>query len=318
MSFLIAVLTGCALMPVARRAGIGAGLVDRPTDPALKIHARPIPFTGGIPVIVAGLLALAIDGVWPPAAALLTVLIALALGVVDDVRSLAPWVRLAVLAVAGACLAVATGSVAAAPFVVGLVLACTNATNILDGQDGLVGGLSAAAALGLAWLSDAVGASPAPALALAGGLVAFLTWNRPPASIFLGNGGAYAVGAALASLVPPVVAAAGVRGLVASGLCLGVFAFELVFTFGRRLITRSVIAGGDRSHSYDLLASAIGRTRSTVLLVCLGAATAVAARGVIELRTNVAVAVGLGCAAPLLWLMASLWFSAYSPLRRTP
>jgi hypothetical protein len=83
-----------------------------------------------------------------------------------------------------------------------LVVVCANAVNIIDGQDGLAGGLAVVAALAVSVLVSAAGLSTVAltALAVAGALVGFLVWNRPPARIFLGNGGAYGVGALLGIL----------------------------------------------------------------------------------------------------------------------
>ena len=115
-------------------------------------------------------------------------------------------------------------------------------------------------------------------LALAGALAGFLLWNRPPASIFLGNGGAYAVGLLLATMTAAIATAGGWRGLAAAGVCLGVFAFELTFTVVRRLRSRTRLTEGDREHTYDILAMRLGsRPRSTAVLLGAGAACAGAA-----------------------------------------
>ncbi|HEV2928279.1 MAG TPA: hypothetical protein VGW74_06275, partial [Propionibacteriaceae bacterium] len=171
----------------------------------------------------------------------------------------------------------ALGALGAAGVIL-LVLLVANAVNVVDGQDGLAGGLALIGAAGLVGLEggNAGGASWSVGLALAGGLVAFLLWNRPPARIFLGNGGAYAVGTLLS--VPAATAARGWIGLAAGILCLGVFAFELVFTVVRRVRARSPVTAGDRGHSYDLAATSLGgRNRSTLLFLGIGILSAGAA-----------------------------------------
>src|SRR6185503_6769588 len=73
------------------------------------------------------------------------VLIALGGGLVDDIRPLPPMPRVLVLAASGAILAfeipTSQAVVLGAIGVILLVLACANAVNLLDGQDGLAGGL---------------------------------------------------------------------------------------------------------------------------------------------------------------------------------
>jgi len=276
MVFLISfALALVAILPL-RRLGTSLGLVDRPGD--LKIHPKPIPVIGGLAVAGASLGAVALSRGWLPPGVLAAVVLALAIGLVDDVRPIPAWVRINVLTAAGvlAGLEVSLGPLGPAGTVV-VVLACANAVNILDGQDGLAGGLSTVAATGLGVLLwGAAGSSLA--LALAGALVGFLYWNRPPARVFLGNGGAYAVGTVLGVLAASAASASGWRGLVAAGLCLGMLAFEVAATVGRRLVAGRSLGGGDREHTYDQLAEVAGRDRT--LLVFLGLAATAAGLGI--------------------------------------
>lgn len=282
MSFLLAFGLGLLLTPLAARIAPVIGLVDRPdaledgsVGTALKVHVRPVPVLGGASLVVAALFAPSVLGQGPGLSVIAAVAVALGAGVADDVQPLPPWVRVQFQIVAGMLLA--AGGFRFGPEgtagVVGLlllVLACTNAVNLLDGQDGLVGGLGAIAAVALALLVE--GDARVLGLAVAGALTGFLVWNRPPARIFLGNGGAYALGVLLAALVAAVTMANGVRGVLGAGLCLGVFASELVTTVVRRLASGASLAEGDRRHSYDLLAARLGsRTGSTVAFWIVGA-----------------------------------------------
>jgi UDP-GlcNAc:undecaprenyl-phosphate GlcNAc-1-phosphate transferase len=280
MPFLAALAIGLVLTPAARRLGHATGLVDRPGHP-LKIHARPVPVLGGLAVVAATLVALAIAGDLPPVAVVAAAALALAGGTVDDLRPLRPAGQLLLQAVAAGILVAGfePGVLGALGLLV-LVLACTNAVNVVDGQDALAGGLAAIAATGLALAL--AGPSPERAaigFALAGALCAFLAWNRPPARVFLGNGGAYAVGALLAALAAMVVEEDGARGLATALLCLGVFLFDLAFTVVRRLGS-AALATGDRLHSYDLLSAAAGgRGRSTLAFWAAGALAVALALG---------------------------------------
>jgi UDP-GlcNAc:undecaprenyl-phosphate GlcNAc-1-phosphate transferase len=191
----------------------------------------------------------------------------------------------------------------ARPGVVLLLLLLANAVNLIDGQDGLAGGLAAIASVGLAAVIAANGGDPAAAVALAGGVVGFLAWNLPPARVFLGNGGAYGLGALLTVLATHATLGHGWHGLLAAALCLGVFAFELAFTVVRRLLASQGLATGDRRHSYDLLARYAGnRDRSTLALWTLGAVSAGAGYAADQLSlaaaaTMLAVAFVIGTAA---------------------
>jgi len=101
-------------------------------------------------------------------------------------------------------------------FVVIVVVGTSNAVNLTDGLDGLAAGSSTFcfSVLGVIgyWQFRhypiyRVGPSPATALdlalvavALVGGCLGFLWWNAPPAKIIMGDTGAIAIGAGLASL----------------------------------------------------------------------------------------------------------------------
>ena len=277
--FLVSIGLGLLLTPATRRVGAGIGLVDRPGG-ALTIHSGSIPVTGGFAVTGAALAAIAVDGSAPVVSVAGAALLALAVGTADDAVGLPPWARVLGLAAAGGVLALgapgtALGDAGTVVTVIAAV-ATANAVNVMDGQDGLASGLALIAALGLAGMSalGGFGAGTASGLALAGGLVAFLLWNRPPARVFLGNGGAYSVGVLLAAAAMLGPGSGGWNGLLAAGTCLGVFVFEAVHTVSRRIRSGDRVATGDREHTYDVLAARTGRTASTLLMWTLGAGAA--------------------------------------------
>lgn len=277
--FVTALGLGLLLTPAARRLGAAVGLVDRPAG-ALKIHARSVPVTGGLAVAGAALAAVAVDGAGPVPAVVGAALLALVIGSADDVFGLPPWARVLGLAGSGVILTFAEPGAslgAAAPAVTVIAaLASANAVNVMDGQDGLAAGLALVAALGLAGLAASGGGQMGGTLglALAGALAAFLAWNFPPARMFLGNGGAYAVGVLLAAGALLGLGDGGWIGLLGAGTCLGVFAFELAHTLARRLLSRARVTAGDREHTYDVLAARVGRTGSSVAMWAVGCAAA--------------------------------------------
>ncbi|MHC4081705.1 MAG: MraY family glycosyltransferase [Planctomycetota bacterium] len=149
----------------------------------------------------------------PTALAMLVAMTALLVtGWIDDRRSLNPWIKLAVEVAAAAVMAiwfdVRLLDLEMLPLWISIVItvlwivAVTNAINFMDNMDGLAAGVSAiAAALFMAaclvnkqWF---VGATLA---VLVGGLIGFLVFNFPPATIFMGDRGSLVIGFVLAIL----------------------------------------------------------------------------------------------------------------------
>jgi len=278
MSAIVALSLALLLTPMLARLGRRMGLVDRPSGDALKIHAEPKPLTGGIGVMVATLAgAGVVGGIAPLVVA--SILTLLAVGIVDDLVGLSPGVRIVAELCAGALLA--AGSTIAlvgdlGPIVILVAVpAAANAVNIVDGQDGLAAGLAASAALGMTAIIVAEGGTADLGLPLAASLVAFLVWNRPPASVFLGDGGAYAVGGALVALVALVATSSSWQPLLGAIVCMSVFILELTSTMVRRASARISLVSGDRTHLYDLLSARLAsRERATAVVLVAGATTA--------------------------------------------
>ena len=318
MSFLIAAVASVVLVPVLAPIGARLGLVDRPGE--LKIHERPVPVTGGTAVALAALLGVAIAGHLGPWVAAATGL-ALAGGLVDDLRPSPAWVRLIVQAAAGTLLAAGGlrlepfGSLGA-PALVLATVACCNAVNMIDGQDGLAGGIGVIAALGLAGVLATIGVSAALPLAVAGALLGFLVWNRPPARVFLGDGGAYAAGVLLAASAA-LATAEGWHGLLAAGACLGVFAYELVSSIVRRLASATPTLRGDRDHSYDRLGARLDSpVRSLLAMWALGAIAALVGVAVVRMDPRLGVALVVLVAAATVLL--DLRFLPVSAMKEAP
>jgi UDP-GlcNAc:undecaprenyl-phosphate GlcNAc-1-phosphate transferase len=233
---------------VAKRTGI----VDRPG--ALKPQADPVPYLGGVAVF-AGVVVGA-------AAGRPTVLIplagALALGVADDRLDLAPWIRLVGQVVIGIAVVVACPvhlpGVAAAAIIPVVAVVVINGVNLIDGLDMLAGGVAGVGAFGFAAVLH--GAGRQLALALGAALVGFLVYNRPPARVYLGDGGSYLLGAGLTVLLaeawgPGTPLPVGVAALVLVAIPVAEVAFAAI----RRLRGRSSLMAGDRGHPYDRLVS---------------------------------------------------------------
>ena len=136
------------------------------------------------------------------------------------------------------------------------VVGICNAVNLIDGLDGLAGGVTAIAALSMGVVSSIQGAfvSALFAFALAGGIMAFLLFNLPPARLFMGDSGALFIGFALASLplIQPIDSAAGMPILLSLTILL-VPLLDTVAAILRRLRRHTPISEPDREHIHHKL-----------------------------------------------------------------
>lgn len=246
----VAFLVTLVLTPLAIVVATRTGIMDRPGE--LKEQTRPVPYLGGVAVLGGVLVAVLPDR----ASLVLPLLLATAVGVADDRFDLPPVVRVVGEFGVGA-LVVATSpvhlpGVLAAVAVVAVTLLLVNGVNLMDGLDMLAGGTVAVAGVGFAVLLAGTGRHLGVALAAA--LVGFLVFNRPPARIYLGDGGAYLLGTVLVILLteawgPYEATATGVAAFALVALP----AAEVAFAVVRRLRGRASLLAGDRGHPYDRL-----------------------------------------------------------------
>jgi UDP-N-acetylmuramyl pentapeptide phosphotransferase/UDP-N-acetylglucosamine-1-phosphate transferase len=156
-------------------------------------------------------------------------------------------------------------------------------------------------------------------LAAAGALAGFLVWNMSPIRVFLGNGGAYAAGILLAALAADTSRTGDWQSFLATGVCLGVLALELILTVGRRLFSSGKLVMGDRDHSYDILSRRLG-SRMAVTLGFWGLGIAAAGLGVIVIRLPLPLGATLIAVLGALSLSVGswLWAAERRAVRRSP
>jgi UDP-GlcNAc:undecaprenyl-phosphate GlcNAc-1-phosphate transferase len=260
VAFAAALAAAVVLMPVARRASFAFGVLDQPGP--LKVQREPVPYLGGAAVFVA--LSLALIPTHP--AWIIPLGLAVALGVADDVRPISPLLRLFGQASVG-CVA---GLLEPAPGPVGIVLTAlfvvvfVNAINLIDGMDALAASVVVMSALGFALVG---GAARVPAAAVCGALIGFLFFNRPPARIYLGDGGSYLLGTALALLAASALESQPRAAWIALPFFVGLPLGDTAIAILRRARAGLSVLAGDRSHVYDQLADR-GWSVSQVVAVC--------------------------------------------------
>ena len=210
-----------ALGTVACRAALRLvtklAILDHPNE--RSSHVRPTPRGGGMGIVAALVPGAAVGALLlppGPAPAEIAVLggavVALAvLGGVDDRRGVRPAAKLLVQAAAAAAVVLAVGGVrrvalpgvgevslgAAGPVLtVAWLVAFSNGFNFMDGIDGIASGSSVATHGSLAlvfFLGGEPGFASLAAVNTAAS-VGFLFFNYPPATVFMGDGGAIFLG----------------------------------------------------------------------------------------------------------------------------
>jgi len=270
VGFVCAVVATPLVAVVARRLGF----VDAPGR--LKVQDDPVPYLGGIAVFVA------LAG---PVAAerpllLLPIGLALVLGLIDDHGGASAATRLILAAGVGvvAALVLPVHGFVDVLVTVALVVGMLNAINLLDGLDGLASGVSVMAAIGFAFVVE--GEFQVLALALAGSLLGFLVWNRPPARIYLGDAGSYLIGTVLAMLlVVSLVEGDSLAQSSGAVLFVAVPVADTAVAIVRRFRARRPLLQGDRGHIYDQLVDR-GWESLAVVAVFISAQGALVALGI--------------------------------------
>lgn len=313
MVALLALITGVVTTPVAMQVARRTGIVDRPGP--LKVHARAVPYLGGVGVACALLW-----GVVPARVSLLVPLLgALALGIADDARDLRPWQRLAGELVIGFALGLVVPlwepRALGVLFAMALTVALCNSINMVDGLDGLAGGVTLVGALG--FFAVLSGDAATIALALAGGVAAFLAFNLPPAGVYLGDGGAYLVGSSVAALFLLACQPGSGTSVDVAVLFVGYPLVELVFAIVRRTAERQSPFQGDRQHMYDQL-HARGASPAVAAAVCVAFQALLVVLGVVVASRSEVTRVVVTGACGMMILLAGVLsgFATPDPRRR--
>ena len=302
MTFLTQALLACLFTSLLiiwlRRPAERFGLVDHPGG--RKRHGDVVPLTGGLSIAVGFFAALAVSfhALGDFAVFLVAMAVLATIGLLDDLGEVSPRTKLGVQVLAAVLMTswgnhfltdlgdlFGRGPIALAnwaiPLTVFATLAVINGINMLDGADGLAGGLVAVMlgyfALFSLWIGEVNALKIV--LVLLGAVIGFLLFNAPHPwrghrRTFMGDTGSLVLGFAVAwfsigltqrssQAVPPVVM------LWVVGLVL----FDVFTVTVRRIVQRRDPAAPDRAHIHHLLQRCgLSATQTWVLLLLVGAA----------------------------------------------
>lgn len=286
--FIEACVVSFLVTGVILRYSLGKRLLDIPND--RSSHRVPKPRLGGVAIVLGFYIACATMLIvrgdpFPGGRAATGILVGGGIiagtGLIDDLRGLGAWVKLAVQ-VAAATVVTASGVVLAdlhvplvgslelgvlgAPLTIMWIVGCINLYNFIDGIDGLAAGVGMIAAVFSVLVGVmAGGAGTVPLYAiLAGSTLGFLRYNFPPARIFMGDTGSTFIGFLFATLAV-VGTGAGVPVFV-TVLLLGGVLGDAVLTLTRRVVRREPLFAPHRTHYYQRLTS-LGLSHKQVTLL---------------------------------------------------
>ncbi len=248
---------------VTRELALWGHLLDLPTP--RSSHCRPTPRLGGVGIAASAVVALAtaghwaselgVESTWP--AFMVGGLIAATTGLADDVLTLRPSVKLVgqfaaivpMLAVAVAITGPGPIWLVASIWVL-VVAGYMNLFNFMDGSDGLAAGVAVVNGVALALLAD-TGQWVVVPLILSASALGFLFWNRPPASVFMGDAGSLFLGYGIA-ITGVMLIASGISAW-AVGIALTPMLGDGTLTLILRLTRRERVWEAHRSHLYQRL-----------------------------------------------------------------
>lgn len=250
-----------------------------PTNGSQKVHELPVPRVGGVAVYGGALIAYYLTPMDPSVQAILKVLIvagfpAFAIGLAEDLtKRVSVLMRLLVTMSAGLYAVVLSNytiqslglggwesalldwRLLAIGFTSFAVAGVINATNIIDGANGLASGVVLVMLAAFASIAIGVGdMSLAVVCMLIGALtIGFLVWNWPFGKIFLGDGGAYFLGFVVAWIAVMLPARNASVSPWASLLVLAYPVIETIFSMTRRRHLARHPGLPDRLHMHSLV-----------------------------------------------------------------
>lgn len=283
------------ITPILRSWAARVGLVDRP-DGRRKLHRQAVPLAGGLAILISSVavlsLGVTLSNPWQQllqaqsdtlVGLLLAAIVICAVGVADDWRGMRGRHKLfgQLLAVS---IVISSGvevenvhlfgweimlGPLALPLTAFWLLGAINSLNLLDGLDGLLGSVGAIICLALVAMAVASGhwATAAVAACLLGALLAFLCFNFPPASIYLGDCGSMLIGLVVGVLaIQSSLKAPATVAMAAPAALMTIPIFDSLAAITRRRLTGRSIYTTDRGHiHHSMLSRGLSGTR--VLLV---------------------------------------------------
>jgi UDP-GlcNAc:undecaprenyl-phosphate/decaprenyl-phosphate GlcNAc-1-phosphate transferase len=300
VTFLLALMVGAVLTIVVRNRAVKLGWYDQAKS-SRKVHARPVPRLGGVAIVLAFNVPITALLFVDSGVALIfrqqrDLILGLylggfaiaALGLYDDLYGAGAKLKFSVQT-GVALLLYAIGfrieilswpfgppfalGVFSVPFTILWIVGVINAMNLIDGLDGLAGGVALFAVATnfiLAFSRQDVLVSLAMA-ALGGAILGFLIFNFNPASIFMGDTGSMFLGFVLAAVAVKTSTKSGITvAMLVPIIALGLPIMDTLVSMSRRALVGRSLFDADKDHIHHRLMSRLELSHRSAVLVLYG------------------------------------------------
>lgn len=292
-AFILSILIAVVIIPVVIKYSLKFNLVDEPGE--RKVHKKATPRFGGVAIFFAAFTLTTVLAISYNNTLMLELLamffMIFILGIIDDkqnLRASLKFIAQLIIATIIVAMGIRIDSlhglmgigqlpiVIQYPLSIFIIVGLTNAFNLIDGIDGLSGGLSLINSLIFAYLFYSIGM---PLLAifsisLAGASLGFLFFNFKNAKIFMGDGGSLFIGLSMAVLsivfikyMPKEQAYFEMRNISIVFSLMLVPAYDTLRVFTERIILGKSPFHPDKTHIHHLLLkSGYNQTKAVLIL----------------------------------------------------
>ena len=289
LPFLLAFLMALILTPLVIKFAKRIGAMDVPKDER-RVHRVAMPLMGGLAMYIAVVIGMVLF--LPKDKKFIAILIGATLilisGIKDDIRGTTPKEKLfyqilaAVIAIWGGIsiqnitnpfVLGSTGfglSWFTIPITIFWIVGITNTLNLIDGLDGLAGGVAFISSFSfmLVALKMELGFIEVLAALVAGACLGFLPYNFNPAKIFMGDTGSLFLGYMLAIIsIEGALKSVATIAMIIPIIILGVPIFDTTFAIFRRVSKGQSIMTADKSHLHHRLLEKGFTQKKTVLIL---------------------------------------------------
>ena len=274
------------LIPFVKKIALHINALDIPD--ARKVHTKPIPRLGGLGIFIGFLIGYMIFGenTIQMNSILIGSFIIVLTGMFDDIKPISPKAKLLGQLFASSVI-VFYGNILlnnltifglniefgilSYPITILFIVACTNIINLIDGLDGLSGGISSIFYLSTIIICFFQGRFMELELILSlimlGSTLGFLIHNFHPAKIFAGDSGALFMGFSIAVISLLGFKTTAITSVFIPLMILAVPILDTLFAIIRRLLKHQKVTMPDKQHLHHQLLKMNFSHRNTVLII---------------------------------------------------